>query len=436
MTLARVERWLLFATLVAVLFPVSADIGPIGIAPFMISLLALLASWGVRLIHGSPIYYRSLIHFWLLFFVGILLVVSSLTSSQPLQPGLTIWFSGLGLLLYASQNYGRIFRFEFIVALLVFVMIVELGVSLLQIVTHSYIGKATAYFGQTQDITEEITRAAGGAIFRPVGTLSAPNLLGTWLVLGSVVLYAALRWHQRVTGWKLFTYGLLIFLAVVILILSTSRANLAILPLSILALEIFTWIKLRISRWAIAFVILGGFVVFSITVALAAAVAGLGQEISQTNIVQGISYRVENLVDSVAFRLYQYNNAFWAAFASPLMGMGFGNSDQVWHLFGIDIPPHFHYRPHNIYLIVALEAGLLAGLVFVVTLVHLLVKYLCNVQHHRWRDHSIWVGAFALLVLGLVYVTPLSRGLWPLVCFWLGLLMAVSRAPHREISKS
>lgn len=432
-SLIRMERWLLFITLAVIVLPVSAEIGPIGIAPFMIPLALLLAAWCVRLGRGSTLSIGALNHFWPLLFVGLMLTISSLIADQSINPDLMIWLAGLGVMLYASQNFALVFGFRTIVVFLAFILIIETGLASIQFFTNSYIGKATAYFGETQDVTEEIKQIAQGAIFRPVGTLSVPNLLGTWLVMGSVVLYATIRWHPRISRLSFSVFGLLILLSLVILVLSTSRANLAVLIISFFGLEVLVNLKLKLHRWGKMLLGLSGCAAILGALAMTAMIGEFNEGISQSTLGKGIVYRLENIEDSLAFRLYQYGSALSATLAFPVVGMGFGNSEQLWYLFDIDIPEHFHYRPHNIYLIIALEAGLIGGIVFLGTVLHLLIKYLQQWRHYNWKGHTVWIGAFVFLVLGLVYITPLSRGLWPFMCFWLGLLMAILRPSFRII---
>lgn len=423
-TIIRLERWVLLLVLMSTLLPLTARTNLVGVPLYALPMAILFMLWAFRTLNGPTLDLRvgrSTVPFML---VIVLMGASTIVAEDANLPNYTAWAAALGLLVYANQNWNRTFDLGLLLIFAAAAAFVEIAVAFAQIATQTYVGNILAYFGEKGDIVEDARFIAGGRLFRPVGTVGLTNMLGTFLIMMSALLYPVAS-GRIAAGWTFRIYSIGVLVASLgIVIVSGNRGN-VLVALSVPFIYAFLQ-AVQSGTWAA--------LLQRVVLAICAAIAFLGlvgwvlyllpDFLGAGPILQGILTRIERIPDSFALRAYQFREAAAAASHFPILGMGFDASSRVWEAFHVQVPDRFEWRPHNVYLIVALEAGLLAGIAYVITIATALFRYLHRAKELTSDVHAVFVPFLVFAGLSLIYVTPFTRTLWPIGCFLLGALQA------------
>lgn len=428
------ERTVLIAVFLCALVPIAARSEVLGVPLYGIPLSGLYLSWAWRALHEGCLHPRRLAMVLPFVITALLLGVSTVLSERQNLPDYTIWAAGLFLLIYANQNWNRTFDFRFLAQLGIGILSIELAVSLAQILTKSYVGNAVMYFGEGGGVAEDVGIIAGGRVFRPVGTFGLPNLLSIAIVILSSILVPVILGAAGFSRLVRFYCAALVALGFFVLIYSTSRGN--IIAMGALPVLFLLLYMLRASRFpgflkqAWPYLLVCGLGASILAIFL---LVGVG-DLSSPRFLEGLMFRLEGVEESARFRFMQYWEALSALSQFPIAGMGFGQSALVWELVDLEFPgkEEFSFPPHNAYIVVALEGGLLAGVVYAGALLWLAMIYPYRVLvHHRnesfhgdLRMDGVYLAFLMFALCSLIYIVPLTRSLWPLGCFLIGIMQA------------
>ncbi|NBB91753.1 MAG: hypothetical protein GVY32_01120 [Gammaproteobacteria bacterium] len=425
------ERWLFLFLLLCTLVPIALREGFFGLPLYGVVLIALYGCWIWRSLYDPCLDARR---FWyLLPFAGValLLALSTWLDVDGDFANYSIWLVGIGLMLYVNQNWGVTIDYRIVLAFALAALAIEVSVAALQVATKTYVGNAVMYFGRGGDVVEDVHTIAGGRVFRPVGTTGLPNQLSILLVMLVTLAVPVVAGKGQYAAWLRGVAIALAFLCLVLVALSTSRGSvilLAAVPLLFSLLHALRSNALApLLRGAARFGLLA-------LVALAVLVSAfvLLAQFMDAGLLEGLQTRMKGIGNSALFRFYQYGNAVMALAEFPLTGMGFSSSAELWSMVDEVFPgkEDFSHPPHNVYLITALEGGLLAGLLFAGSIALLILAYPIRLMQGkpggdrpRERD-ALYIALFIFAMASLIYIAPMTRTLWPLGCVLMGVLQA------------
>ncbi len=125
---------------------------------------------------------------------------------------------------------------------------------------------------------------------------------------------------------------------------------------------------------------------------------------------------------SVTLRVYYNKIAISGIFDNPFLGLGIGNF--VWHLFNnYQLKEFWLYQPvHNLYLLIAVETGIIGLLAFLIFIGKILIKQIKNLFIKKLNMIALCLNAilFSFLCLGLIdhYFWTIQQSS---LLLWLGL---------------
>lgn len=433
--IVRIERWALTVVFLCTLIPIAARSESFGLPLYGIPLMGLYFLWCWRSLPERCLNSQRAVRLIPFVFVAFLLGLSTFLAENAEPSGYWVWVAGLLMMVYANQNWKVTFGFQFLARLAILLLSIELLVALLQIVTRSYVGNAVMYFGDTGGVAEEVGLIAGGRVFRPVGTFGLPNLLSIFILIASAFLIPVAAGTRGFTrGMRIYSV-LLLAIGLGVLVYSTSRGNiigLLALPLLFLLLRTARMSRMAVSarNWGSYF--LWGSIGFFV---LALVLALVAYRFGDAEFLEGLLYRLEGVRESAQFRFLQYCTSIGALAEFPIFGMGHGQSALVWEIVELEFPGKegFRFPPHNSYIVLALEAGLLAGLLYAATLAWLGLSYPLRQISGRptsspcgnIRMDGVYLSFLMFALASLIYIVPLMRSLWPLGCFLIGVMQAL-----------
>lgn len=119
----------------------------------------------------------------------------------------------------------------------------------------------------------------------------------------------------------------------------------------------------------------------------------------------------------------------------PLFGIGIGNFNQV-YISQNYISPYANEKnlvsPHNIYLHVFTESGLLGGIPFLLLLGYIIYYLINSLKNKNKLALGILLGYIAVLVQGFVDFPFLQRELSQVVWFYFGIVVSINVVMRRE----
>ena len=419
----RLERWALLATLLAIMFPLTLQRGPIGLAAFDIPLGAVLLFWLGRSALRAPGFRWDTFDV-LLILLGAWMAGATILNAPKNLSELMMFESALLLGIYANHNYRRTYDWAFVYRFALVALLLQVSVAILQIITFSSIGNVRSYFGETQ-ATEPVLVLE--VLNRPVGTVGFPNLLGNWLVMLMPFIYVRFAPRYRNSDWAAAApYFALWMLCVGVMIASLTRMNLVALFISLVLFWcIQVWQRgFRPSRNALHWI-------GKATLALALLVflvAVFNEELRF--FLQIVNERVAETGSSYSLRMEQYRGALISTFRHPLFGVGFGASPDIWASVKVNMPSWWSYSPHNVYLMVSTEAGLPALALFLAVVGLPVVLYIHSIDRAPTQTTVLFVSVAVFLSVANTYVHPIDHALWPLFMFLLGTLHRTVRQPY------
>lgn len=427
-----IERVALLACLMCMLVPVAARGSWLGLPLYGVPMIGVMALWAWRAMY-EPCLFPS--RAWLMVpFLGValLLGMSTWINSPSASSDYFVWFAGLLIMLYANQNWRGILDYRLILMFALLALIVEVSVGIAQLASRTYIGNAVMYFGRGGDISEDVRVIAGGRVFRPVGTVGLPNQFSLLLVMLVSLVFPALFGQATVSRTVRIIATALALLALVVIVLASSRGSaLALLGVPLLFGALHS-VRIRqiapfariVGKYA-AYSMLGSLLIAIVLILLTDVIAGSG-------LVAGLQMRIESIATSAQFRWLQYFHSAQALINYPVTGMGLSASSEVWSLVDWSFPgkEDFAHPPHNAFLVIALEAGLLAGLLYAGALFWILAAYPLRILRDGegcrigGQIDGMYVALFVFTLASLIYIAPLTRTLWPLGCLLIGVLQA------------
>jgi O-antigen ligase len=347
---------------------------------------------------------------------------------------LLFWLRGYFIIFYMRHNLGAFISSKTLFYAVGLCLLLEPALAVLQTVTQSSIGVVQQYFGVLKT-RESGWLYEGSRVTRAQGTLMHTNFFGNWLVMLMPFLQARIT---LATFKQRRNFGLWWGFCLLALVLTFSRANWMAFLLGFLAVLLAErryrslWSKQR--RW-ISYLVVP-------LVLLIAAYAVLPEE---TEFLIELAFaRAERTFDdkSSSIRTDLIAGAFTVLEDNYLFGVGPGNSKIMIQESNPFIPTWFRATVHNIYLIIATEAGII-GLAFFLMIMHWpLVRVLRLLRHGSailpkdLLDNAVgMVGALVGLLFAMLwYVGMLSESEFPLIATLIGAALGMSAAAARQIA--
>lgn len=423
------ERLTLFVTLFAIMFPLRLNLGFFGIALFELPLAFLISMWAIRKsVQQSACSDNTKWEVIVIALVGWL-ALSTILHAPDEMAGLSIWAGAFLLAFYAHRNWGRVFDFRFVVRFAFAALSLQLSVGLYQLMTGTKVGNIQDYFGQLADPQQP------RVLFeRIVGTVGQGNLFGNWLVTLLPIVSVYFLSPKLDSRLVVRSYAItLAALSAVCLAFNITRTN-AVIVLLVLLMQ---WVILRLrpgprcaARAAFGKARALKMVVSSL-LAVVALLVILDVLKDRLYVLPGaIIDRLARTEGHLMLRLEQYRGAVESIAANPLLGVGFGNSDSIWDTVNVDLPREFTSAPHNVYLILAVEGGMPALILFALLLAAPMRRYMSLGPGSDPFLDGVALSMVAFILIFTTYVVPIGHALWPLFAFLLGTLHAAARDPE------
>lgn len=421
----RWERWMLVATLTAAMLPLATSVGLFGLALYSLPLFTLVALWLARTSVSRTPWTVSV---WdaALGALGLWMALSTLAGSPtaPQVRNLVRWETALLLAWYAKHNYRVTYGFVTVRRFAVWALVLQVAVGVLQLVTGSPVGSAQSYFGEA-GVVEVGAHEVG--LSGVVGTLGQRNMYGVWMTVLLPFAYVGALRRRGGGGRGQYGSAALWVAGLAMVVCSLSRFN-TIASLLTPALFVAVWgaagregLFLSQTRLlAVGAVCLG---VSGVVVAVASA--GV---LDQVELYAGLmSARFGDTGSAFSFRGDMNREAILNILRSPVLGIGFENSALIWNQVGSALPSGWTYRPHNVFLIIGVEGGLVSLLLLAYLTARPFSTYWFNREAVPVYVDVLAVSVTLCLAASMVYVVPIGHAVWPLFMFLLGTFAAASR---------
>lgn len=286
-----------------------------------------------------------------------------------------------------AKNWFRYLSKQMVIVSLGIGVLISSILAIWQFLIQQSVGGWWYYLGERTftQVTPGIANAfiSGQLLLRPYGTFSHPNILGGFLGLALILIYAVFLREKRV-NYQGFPY-LKLYLSTVLVIGQTalfvtlSRAAIAAYLLSLL---IFVWRRQFIKKRRIQVVML---------LCLIGLVV-LGQRLSNITVeIEPILVRWQNLI-----RTWE---GIWV---SPIFGTGLGTAPLVLKIEKISYSLRFQ-PPHSVILTFLLETGILGTLFVIATLYRIFIK-----SWDKFRDGD----ALSIATVSFILLTGMVDHYW------------------------
>ncbi|MFH0907007.1 MAG: O-antigen ligase family protein [bacterium] len=356
-------------------------------------------------------------NFWLVVF--LLTSFISLSQTKNIQLGFYHWFKLLelfGLFFYLKYNFRQFFNFEQLAKIFIASGLIQSIISIIQYAGQKSIGlKFLAESPLSLEIPGVANFASNGVkIIRSYGTLPHPNVLAVFLFVSIFFLY--FLWLRKPHSFIKNCLFLIIFYPLLLaLFLTFSRIIIFVFLLSSLIFFAlcFRRHKKKVFALLCLLVILCSIFVFLIL----------------PEIYSRFSFSLEE--SSVNLRIFYNQTAFSVISEIPWLGLGIGNF--VWGIKQVFIflPSWAHQPIHNLYLLIAVETGLVGLFLFLFFIWRQIVLL-------YYSDKSLSRILFFLIIFSFLFIALFDHFFWTLqqgqLVFWLVLgIMAgyscIKRAP-------
>ncbi len=377
----------------------------------------------------------------MLFCIYLLSTATSITKNYSLQYIRLFEFSLIFLffnsicILREKINFPKLFyRLAWI---LVFLALLECLISLIQYFSQDAVGlkflgekhpKTFSFVNTSGSLWLWGSRESSSILYRVCGTFMHPNILGGFLFCSVMASYF-LCMQEIAKGKRLFLYSTL-FLQFFILYLTFSRSAIFALILStllwcILQLKNARFTFQRVKMLAAAVLIFA----FIGTVLFYPQLKARGGFLNYNSVTKRAdSERV--IYMKVALDILKEN---------PLLGGGYNNFQIHASHLQSQFPGNYLYsKVHNIYLLIASEAGLLGGGIFLLFILSLLGTAYRGLQRpENFQSKAILLSIFfGFLIIGACDFYFLESPQGSLVFFGIaGLLYADNGMKHIELNK-
>lgn len=422
------EKLLLAITFFSILFPLQTKVSVLSIVFFNLPLYALIFIGAIHRVESGN-HFIGKFDKWILsaYIMLFFLFFSSLWSPGFSDTfGQFLQFAHLPFLaIYFRSIFARKLNANTLIIFAVLVLSLESFTSIIQQLTNSDFGNIKAYIGEDEKKSQIMDLEA--ALSRIQGTLGNPNVVGAWIIT-CIPFIIIMRFYSRFSTLKWWIFRLTLFVMSTITIFFTfSRGALGIfLLLCVIAFPFYLKMKRNISvehfryenflRFSvyISFVLIG-LVIFIKNLDL----VGIAIDYAEIRIKD--TFTSSNRKVSADYRLVMNEAAIKYIWQNPLVGIGFGNGNLIYSQVGF-YSSNLLFRPHNTYLLMGVEGGILAMLCFMyftLTPVFRLIK-------RKITNPIQFALSFSLIAcLGFVqiYLITVSSDFAPLFFILLGVAM-------------
>jgi O-antigen ligase len=122
-------------------------------------------------------------------------------------------------------------------------------------------------------------------------------------------------------------------------------------------------------------------------------------------------------------RMEMNKGALQAFMRSPLIGVGYKNSRWIWPTVDAHVPDNWVYQPHNVYMVMLVEGGILLFIIYVVFTFYPFFK----LWRCRKSNEPLMIAYFLSLTVGIgiqmIYITFTSPGFAAVYTMILGCAM-------------
>lgn len=401
-----VQRGLLLALAVAFLLPWRLTVDGVSIHPIDFALVPLLVVWGLDRARVDRFRIDGITAF-LVALAAIGLLSAALAPRVGLAVnGAAIWARGALVFLIVRSTAGRIFQTRELLSVALFLLAVQGGLGVIQSLFQTDVGALNQYVGTKEPI--RYFRAVGaGETLRAQGTLRNPNILASWLLL---LLPLGVLGVRRAGSRRTAVVRAGATIIGGIALLSTISRGAIAIGVALVVL----WAVLQFAGGRGA-AYLGG--VGLSVVAAALLLAPIRAAIFES--IRGGENRLAMII--AGMRVIRKR---------PLSGTGYNNFVVVKRMVvGKQIVTFDGYRVgvHNIFVVVAAEAGLVAFVLFLGFLLFVARSLLAANQSAEWQriDLQAYLIAFVGLLASMTIYTAFSSFQFqPLAMAALGVFVA------------
>lgn len=341
------QRVLAVAVIVSVALPLPAALGGgITVFPFTVALVPVLAIWFVQACVGQsrrvtdrrgldPVVVAMLCFaaaaWWSAYATG-----SSMRHA-------CLWFSLTGLFAFARYRLPVLLAPSAVRRTVVAVVLVVGLVCLVQFATGSSLGALYRYFPDPNEKLGQVHTGGTGILKRVQGPFYGSNINGQFMTYALVWLVATVHVERRRT-----TAGTVaVAVAAVAIVLTFSRGNWVIAPMAVLV------VTMALARFrVVSYDRLVRVVFAAVCAALVLAVSVPESWLSR--------FDPSQVSESSANRLVPFDVALEVIQREPLFGVGYANFVEGAAGFGLEAQD----RPHNTYVQVFAEQGIVAEVAF------------------------------------------------------------------------
>lgn len=219
---------------------------------------------------------------------------------------------------------------------------------------------------------------------RAIGYVGSPNILGRLFVVG-VIFLIYLRIEKLPNALTLAGLALLL----IGLALTVSRTSLLLLFFSVLMMLAYQAVRREHGRMYLLLV--------------AIAVAAVAIPLEYWSIVSGIPSSIVRGTDSVGFRYQQWQATFAMWLENPIAGVGIGQAKAEGVFYGRTFLPYYglNMAPHNAYLSILVETGLV-GFILFVSMLGMAIASLVRSSFRKLNDASFTMYTWLVVLLTLL----------------------------------
>jgi O-antigen ligase len=353
-----------------------------------------------------------------------LLYVTSASNDDFLVnlPLLSQYSSSLLLAIVVRRN-SELIDIDTLVKFAFIAIIVQSVIGIIQQVSLSNFGNPKAYFGE--EIADELKGIFGVQLSRVVGTLGYPNLVANWInALLPFVIVAGLyhikgRWKKNIWLYK----RIVLIFGIIGILLTFSRGNILLLVLlSLISATVYyaqhvkdklcsraVDVGLRVRQLIFLIIIAG---IISVVVVKNWDRLKIFTNVNVMKMAQLISGSYSDY--SMNYRVEMNKGALQSFAKHPLLGIGFSNSKYIWPDVDTRIPLSWEYRPHNVFLVFAVEGGIIALVLYMFIVFYPLGLLIMQYGKRNPVTYAYSLSLIMCLGFTQIYLCPLQGEFAPL----------------------
>jgi len=261
----------------------------------------------------------------------------------------------------------------------------------------------------------------GVKFIRAYGTAPHPNVLAVFLLVSIFAIYALLLLNREKRITRLL-YALCFILCALGLFLTFSRAVILVFVAGSLLFFLVAFFKFKELKSGII-----GLLLLFIVVCLMFTILFWPE-------FQARFLTMSAKEQAVTLRVYYNDIALSVIKEKPVLGLGLGNF--TWYLFNnYQLKEFWLYQPvHNLYLLIAVEIGIVGLIVFLIFIAKILLKGLKKIQNSLGEREKTQIICFLFLVSCFLFLGLIDHYFWTIqqsrLLFWvvLGIISGAFRA--------